>query len=243
MLEWEIWGDMWYLNGKYNRNDNFQSIGPLDVYEFLRLGWFFLFFKQFGYWGILGPPGNHASGWIRDLWLKGVLLILAEFRITPVNSGYYTLQIYPRVYVNMFRVKPRATLGLIFFTVLIQNSEKQWKFLSGCLEKVALGNSLGSSDFPLGLRPSGKSEDPREFPRATFSRQPLRIFHCLYHISRHFWFFCVLNDFFHFSKKIWVLGYSWSTLLWYWCYYPHRSRDALSPVCRIFFLVSAVYCI
>ena len=20
----------------------------------------------------------------------------------------------------------------------------------------------------------------------------------------------------------------------YWCYYPHRSRDALSPVCKIF---------
>ena len=27
----------------------------------------------------------------------------------------------------------------------------------------------------------------------------------------------------------------WSTLLWHWCYYPHRSRDALSPVCGIFF--------
>ena len=26
----------------------------------------------------------------------------------------------------------------------------------------------------------------------------------------------------------------WSTLLWHWCYYPHRSRDALSPVCGIF---------
>ena len=31
-----------------------------------------------------------------------------------------------------------------------------------------------------------------------------------------------------------VFGYSWSTLLWHRCYYPHRSRDALSPVCRIF---------
>ena len=70
-------------------------------------------------------------------------LLHPEFRINPVNSGYYTLQIYPRVYVNMFRVKPRATLGLIFFTVLIQNSDKQWRVLSGCLEKVALGNSLG----------------------------------------------------------------------------------------------------
>ena len=31
-------------------------------------------------------------------------------------------------------------------------------------------------------------------------------------------------------------GYSWSTLLWHQCYYPHRSRDALSPVCRIFYV-------
>ena len=31
------------------------------------------------------------------------------------------------------------------------------------------------------------------------------------------------------------MEYSWSTLLWHRCYYPHRSRDALSPVCRIFF--------
>ena len=25
-------------------------------------------------------------------------------------------------------------------------------------------------------------------------------------------------------------GFSWFTLLWYRCYYPYRSRDALSPV-------------
>ena len=75
---------------------------------------------------------------------------LTEFRITPVNSGYYTLQIYPRVYVNMFRVKLRATLGLIFFTDLIKNSDKQWKVLSGCLKKLPSGipsghHTLGSS--------------------------------------------------------------------------------------------------
>ena len=29
---------------------------------------------------------------------------------------------------------------------------KQWKVLSGCLEKVALGNTRGSSDFPEGRR-------------------------------------------------------------------------------------------
>ena len=64
--------------------------------------------------------------------------------------------------------------------------------------------------------------------------------------TRHWWkgvslilSFGVLNDFFRFSKKKWVFGYSWSTLLWYRCYYPHRSRDALSPVCRIFLYIRA----
>ena len=37
-----------------------------------------------------------------------------------------------------------------------------------------------------------------------------------------------------------VFGYSGSTLLWHWCYYPHRSRDALSPVCGIFAIAFAV---
>ena len=52
----------------------------LDNFEFLRFGLFFPFFKKIGFWGILGPPGNHASRWIRDLWSKGVLLILAYFQ-------------------------------------------------------------------------------------------------------------------------------------------------------------------
>ena len=29
-------------------------------------------------------------------------------------------------------------------------------------------------------------------------------------------------------------GYSWSTLLWYQCYYLHQLGDALSPACGIF---------
>ena len=32
-----------------------------------------------------------------------------------------------------------------------------------------------------------------------------------------------------------------STLLWHRCYYPHRLRDALSPVCGIFLYKSAKY--
>ena len=51
----------------------------LDVFEFLCFGWFFSVFKKIGCLGFLGPPGNHASRWIRDLWSKGVLQMLAYF--------------------------------------------------------------------------------------------------------------------------------------------------------------------
>ena len=41
---------------------------------------FFLpFFKQFWFLGILCPPRNHASWWIRGLWSKGISPILAYF--------------------------------------------------------------------------------------------------------------------------------------------------------------------
>ena len=54
--------------------------------------------------------------------------------------------------------------------------------------------------------------------------------------SRRFWVFAFWMMFSVFPKK-WVLGYSWSTLLWHQCYYLHRSRDALSPVCGIFHFI------
>ena len=57
------------------------------------------------------------------------------------------------------------------------------------------------------------------------------------HISRLFWVFAFLVIFSVFQKKM-VFGYSWSTLLWHRCYYPHRSRDTLSPVCGIFLLIN-----
>ena len=40
--------------------------------------------------------------------------------------------------------------------------------------------------------------------------------------------------FFQFLIFFLVFVYSWSTLLWYQCYYPHRSRDFMSPVRGIF---------
>ena len=36
------------------------------------------------------------------------------------------------------------------------------------------------------------------------------------------------------KKVFFLLILPWSTLLWHLCYYPHRSRDALSSVCGIF---------
>ena len=43
------------------------------------------------------------------------------------------------------------------------------------------------------------------------------------------WFWMIFSVF----QKNQVLGYSWSTLLWHRCYYPHRSRGSVSPVCGI----------
>ena len=60
--------------------------------------------------------------------------------------------------MNMFRVKPRATLSLIFFTFLIQKFEVESGKSAVIIWKIC----------------------PREFPRANFSRQSLQSFHCLY---------------------------------------------------------------
>ena len=49
---------------------------------------------------------------------------------------------------------------------------KHWKVRRSCLEKIALGNSQESSDFPEGCSPKGKCNDPREFPWVNFSNNP-----------------------------------------------------------------------
>ena len=51
--------------------------------KFLRFERFFPFLKKIGFTGILGPTGNYASGWIRDIWSKGVLgpYILATIQV------------------------------------------------------------------------------------------------------------------------------------------------------------------
>ena len=62
-----------------------------------------------------------------------------------------------------------------------------------------------------------------------------RAYRQFWHTSRLFeslqfrWFFRI-------SKKMGFV-YSWSTLLWYQCYYRHWSRDALSLVFKICFIV------
>ena len=68
---------------------------------------FFRFFKQFGFWGILGQSGNHASRLIRDVWSQGVSLILAyflmflsfsvfdDFFCFSINSGFWVFLVHP----------------------------------------------------------------------------------------------------------------------------------------------------
>ena len=66
-------------------------------------------------------------------------------------------------------------------------------------------------------------------------RPPVEGYIANFGISLDVFEFLRFGWFFFRFKKNWVFGYSWSTLPWYWCYFPHRSRDALSPVNGIFF--------
>ena len=68
-------------------------------------------------------------------------------------------------------------------------------------------------------------------------RPPVEGYITNFGISLNVFEFLRFGSFFPFKKKTWVFGYSWSILPWYWCYYPHRSRGALSPVCGIFCVV------
>ena len=98
-------------------------------------------------------------------------------------------------------------------------------FLSFCVlddilrfpKKSGFGVFLAHLETPLpdGLETSGR-----------------RAYRLFWHIFRRFWVLAFLVIFSVFQKN-WVLGHSWSTLLWYRCYYLHRLRDALSPVCGI----------
>ena len=67
--------------------------------------------------------------------------------------------------------------------------------------------SLGLSDFPSGLRPSGKSNVPWDLPRANYYRQLLRIFHSLSHI---YYYSQALFQRQYFSlSKVWSLCLIW----------------------------------
>ena len=87
-----------------------------------------------------------------------------DFWIAPVKSGFNTV---------------RHTLGFTGICSVL-NLGQLW----------AAYSSLFKSNSPTN---SGKSSvnvwkiGPRELPRANFSRQPLRTFHCLYHTTGNIW--------------------------------------------------------
>ena len=79
--------------------------------------------------------------------------LLADFWITLVKSGFYTVRLVPRPSQNMFRVDPRETLGRIIHSILIQKSEKQWKVLRVFLKNLPTGGPLGNQTYLLGCAP------------------------------------------------------------------------------------------
>ena len=120
-----------------------------------------------------------------------------EFSIDPTQSQFKTVRVWarshgvspdihysicsdshsPNLLAASCRHVPRRVLtNSLQCVVSLQKSEKLGKVLSGCLEKLTHGWSLGYSDLP-----SGKSEYPWDHPRVNFSRQPLRTFRYLYH--------------------------------------------------------------
>ena len=56
----------------------------LDVFEFLRFGWFFPIFKKIGFWGILGPPSYG---------IRASICIGREMLCLPY-AGFFFLNLY-----------------------------------------------------------------------------------------------------------------------------------------------------
>ena len=53
----------------------------------------------------------------------------------------------------------------------------------------------------------------------------------------------VTGDTWHVKCDTWHVYFLIFLFSWYWCYYPHRSRDSVSPVCRIFWWGSSSLCL
>ena len=66
--------------------------------------------------------------------INGLLICSSEVWISHYTDLPYPTRPTLKVYRDMFRVNRRVTLGLIFFTVLIQKSDKQLKVLHGFLK-------------------------------------------------------------------------------------------------------------
>ena len=85
---------------------------------------------------IARSDAGHCLGQILAIiWVR----LLADFRITPVKSGFNTVGLHwskTRI-CTVFTLG--ASLGFIFFTVLIRKSKKQWKVLRDCLKNLPMG--------------------------------------------------------------------------------------------------------
>ena len=101
-----------------------------------------------------------------------LIIIFLDFWITPLK------------YRNMFSVHPRGKFGPHNLHCFNPKAIQTVESFQGLSEKFTYRSSLKSVDFPLGLHPSGKSNDSSEFPWANLSRPPLQTFYYLYQLSK-----------------------------------------------------------
>ena len=128
--------------------------------------------------------GFHEVYWSTELKAKETdpfWCTILENKIQIFNHWLHIMQIHPCLFrLILISTGPQSsspkTLKLFSACVAGANEPtnsqlwyKQWKVHNGCLEKFALGNFRGSSDFPEGCSLEWNSDDPREFPWANCS--------------------------------------------------------------------------
>ena len=113
-----------------------------------------MFFKTIGFSGFLGPPGTHASQWIRDLWSKGVLQILAYFlmflsfcvlmifSLLFFNSGFWVFFVHPTVISVLLSALGHSKISHNLVEVLYLNQCCVWVFRADLSKKIEFSDNL-----------------------------------------------------------------------------------------------------
>ena len=139
-----------------------------------------VFQKKIGFWGILCSTkhgGNHASWWIRDLWSKGVSLILAylytflifcvldDFFCFSKESGFWVFLVHPETRLpdgDLWSKGVSLVLSLIFISCYF--CDEQIMISSTVRSSTNLNMSSGSTMLALSLLWAKYSRIPNRAP-------------------------------------------------------------------------------